>query len=608
MQTLLDASRKQTLSEVVDIDLSKEEDSVTTLAVAQSTESSVTALVGINSSSVDQNAGNNEHLRSFSLEYPQKRRVGTDVSESTEKSVDGFKGETRALGRVSYFEPSSATKIETYQRVLRLSQTNRESHANIGAVATGLAPEGEIVFFNAATSSPGRRDIRGRIRLGKGEEAADVDIVQLDGEDYLAAYCTDYEVYLSKVSGGKWRDGPLETTFVHGTPHPDTFASTKARPKFRFLYFLAPCLLLLLQNQPNRSGVELLLMELPASPTPSGGIVILRKRLHRAIKSATAFSVTLLNPSSSQQNTQAAIAIAGADLSITILTLDYPTCLPLRSPKFRSHSFLKNAHSLQMTSLAFSIFHYPTTPRKDTPPQYLKLASTSIASTVVIHTLPLTPYPQPTRSSPKHRYVLSSPGRSEIAQLTFSLFISAFAIALGAFLLQAFTEIRGGTPEYLGAKGWLSERVHGFMARPYMFENLTVEAPSSIPTRSLSGMERAAEEKVEQAVQDVKKTLNLKELLSSRRKTSDEGHATSDYEILVHSSDDGESLSANILDSDKNSHGQAKKWEEMEEQEREKWKQRLVEAGEWTVEEGEAVLKGVFFSSLAGMVGAAARG
>ena len=35
---------------------------------------------------------------------------------------------------------------------------------------------------------------------------------------------------------------------------------------------------------------------------------------------------------------------------------------------------------------------------------------------------------------------------------------------------------------------------------------------------------------------------------------------------------------------------------------------RLLDAGEWTLEEGEAILKGVLFSGLAGAVGAAVGG
>lgn len=45
------------------------------------------------------------------------------------------------------------------------------------------------------------------------------------------------------------------------------------------------------------------------------------------------------------------------------------------------------------------------------------------------------------------------------------------------------------------------------------------------------------------------------------------------------------------------------KWENLPPSLRTEWKRRLIEAGEWAVEEGEEVLKGVFFGTLGGVVG-----
>ncbi len=590
----------------MDIELSRDEDSVTSLAISHSTESSVTALAGINSSIADQNTGENEHLRSFRLDHPPRKGPRGDVTETKELPTSDYKGETKALGRTSLFAPSTATKKETYQRILRLSEGNEKSGTRLGAVATGLAPEGEIVLFNAGLASPGKDDVCGRIRLGKGVEAADVDIVYHKDKDYRIAYCTDHEIYFSTVTSRRG-DKFLESHRLHGnTP-------SKSGPKFRSLRFLTPDLLLLLQNQPERTGAELILLEISISPLT--GIVILRKYLHKSIKSATAFSVAALPPSDPKQNTQHAIAVAGADLSITILTLDHPSTPPFGRPQFRMHTQQKNVHPLQITSLTFSTFRPPKTVQRETPPQYLKLASTSFANTLIVHTLPLTPYPPPSKA-PKPRYVLVSPGRSESAQLTFSIIISALVIALGAFMLQAFTEIRGGTPEYLGAKGWLSERMHGYIARPYMFENLSADVPQ-VATASLpkvSGvMEDAGakvahaaekvEEKVEQAVHEAQHKLRLRDILPHRHNPSH--HAHNKDVIIRHSASEDSSLSTELRSPDdviKDEH-EAKKWEELEAHEKETWKKRLVEAGEWSVAEGEAVLKGILFSGYGQVVG-----
>ncbi|KAA6412196.1 MAG: hypothetical protein FRX48_04348 [Lasallia pustulata] len=468
--TLLNTSRKAEISEVVDIDLSRDEDSVTTLAVARSSETSATALAGINSSSAEQQAGRNEHLRAFRISYPPKRRTAADGQENNNGEVLSYTGDTKALGKASLFAPSSAAKKETYQRVLRLSRARKDSPLRIGAVATGLAPEGEIVVFDASSSRPSEDDVRGRIRLGRKEEAGDIDITEGRDGEYLIAYCTDYEVYLYGLQSTT-KESTTEPRFIYGTPHPDAFAKSKARPTFRSLRFLTPNLILLLQNLPGRTGAELLLLDIPRAT--SLGEIILRKLLHKAIKSASGLSTALLAPFdlTTQDKKQHVIAIAGADISLSILTID----LPSGRPRFTTHAFLPAVHPLQITGLTLSTFHPP--PNVSTaPPQYLKLASISMGSTVVVHTLPLSPYPPPTsKSASKYppRYVLTVPGRpSESAQLGFSVLVSIIVVALGAFFLQAWTEIRGGTPEYLGAKGWLSERVHGWVARPYMFESV----------------------------------------------------------------------------------------------------------------------------------------
>lgn len=627
-QTLLDASRKQTLSEIVDINLSKDEDSVNSLAISShATETSFIALAGINSSEADQQAGKNEHLRLFQLDYPQTRKKHV---ESEKDEILESQGESKALGRLSLFTPSSAVKKETYQRVLRLSRPRVEEHIRLGAIASGLAPEGEIVVFDTIGAQFGRVNVRGRLKLGKGIEAADVDVIDVKDGEYRFAYCTDYDVYLSKSSpGGNQISTPQ---FVHGTPHPDTFAKSKARPKFRSIRFLTPDLILLLQVQPDRTGAELLLLEVPKfSPL---GFITLRKRLHRGIKSANALAVVLLpgtQPGPASQKAQHAIAVAGQDTSITILTLDHASCPPFSSSSIRLHAFLPKVHQLQITSLAFSTFIPPSAPSQ-APPQYLKLASTSIASTVVVHTLPLTLLPSTTKNKSSLRYVLRRPGRSEAAEITISVLVAAVAIALGAFFLQAFIEIRGGTPEYLGAKGWLSERVSGYIARPYMFEGTASSAIPSLSS-SISSAIPSVTTSVDSATESGKAkfaaltsaittaetssvpetTARLRDLLSSQQTSPTDlpdPHADgppitlNKQAIIIHASEDDHSLAVNLHPHDDESDApKGKQWDEMEEDERERWRRRLVHAGEWAVEEGEAVLEGIFFSGVAGAVG-----
>ena len=50
-------------------------------------------------------------------------------------------------------------------------------------------------------------------------------------------------------------------------------------------------------------------------------------------------------------------------------------------------------------------------------------------------------------------------------------------------------------------------------------------------------------------------------------------------------------------------HAAAKRWEEMEEHEQHWWREKLVEAGMWTIEEGETILKGIFFGQAGALIG-----
>lgn len=653
--TLINTSKKNTISEVVDIDLSRDEDSVTSLAVASSTASSVTAFAGINSSERDQNVGRNEHLRSFRLEYPPKK--STDERGNAQE----YKGQTAPLGRASLFKPSTATKKETYQRITRLSRPCKVNGGQLGAIATGLAPEGEIVLFDAKTNGPMGPWVEARLPLGKGLEAADIDIIGLDDTEgsapgsFAVAYCTDYEVYAFTMTL-KQNTQPKPQS-AHSEPLPGVSAKDKNRPRFRSLRFITPRLLLLLRNRPNRKGADLILVEL--SPSFQGRILT-RRGLHSGINSATALSVTYLPSTTPSQPSQHVVAVAGQDTSITVLTLEHPQLPPFKSLKFRPYTFLRSVHPLQITSLSFSTFLPLPESEKSPPPQYIKLASTSVKNTIVVHTFPLSPYPPPSSNSPRKRYVLKSPGRSETTSFTFSLLISALTIAIGAFLLQAFTEIRGGTPEYLGAKGWLSQRVHDYVALPYILGNNTSissisgHASSSVSkiqeqaTDTFSDIQASVTDSPEQAKQAISSALDAASAAASELSDASQAYsltaastisstassasssASSKYHHIrdllsrhhhhrrhVPSASD-DAIPHMLIKNDEQGNlkagfhrvgqegGEAvKRFEELSKKEREAWKERLRETGVWATEEGEKVLKGVFFGGVATAVGQA---
>ena len=528
----------------------------------------MTAFAGINSSEANQQAGNNEHLRSFRLDYPPRRAQPQADGAAEEKSINTYRGNTQALGRQSLFSPSSATKKETYQRVLRVSSPGEDGISKVGAIATGLAPEGEVVIFNG--SSPQKSEVLKRIRLGKSEEAADIDIWRTDEETYQVAYCTDFEVHICSVSSANTTNDP-DVNFLYETSQPDAFNKTGARPKFRAVRFLTPKHLLLLQNKPGRSGAELLILNFTG--TGSVGTIVLRKKLHSAMKAAIGLDVCILSASQTGDR-QVVIAVAGQNTAIELLTLETTKS---GLSKFKPYTILRDVHPLQMTKICFSRFTSPTLPATaETKPQYIKLASVSMGNTVVVHTLPLHPYPAGPNKTP--RYVLNPPGPSEAMQTSFSVVMAVLVIGLVAFLLQAFTEIRGGVPPHLGAVEWLSPRMRDWIAKPYMFaENITAPViTSELPP-----------------VETVKR---LRHYLSRRDKEERETKA-----IVVR--DEGTELSAEVHPDREVVEKEARRWEDLHEHEKESWKQRLIDAGEWAVDEGESILKGVFFSELAGGVG-----
>ena len=467
---LLDASQKDKLSEVVDIELSTQEDNVQTLAISKTTDQWATVYAGINSSQAEQQRGVNEHLRSFLLEYPPKRRNDSQGSDEALGAVN--QNQTKALGRAALFTPSAASEKLTYQRVLRLSKKQEGNGPRLGVVATGLAPEGEIVIFAADTSRPSFDDVRKRLNLGEKVEAADVDIIGLEADEkrgegnFRVAYCTDYDVYCTDVNYTYNHPAGNEPSNIYGnTGHEYQGASDLPPPKFRCLRFLTPTLLLVIQNIPKQAGSEVMVMELT-------GAILAHIPLHRKIKSATGVSVTSLPYPDNFNLIQHAVAIAGADRSITIFTIDHPASSPYgRKLTFKKYAFLPNVHENSIMSLTFSEHNAPNVPYASAPTQYLKLASTSMVNTCVVHTMVLAPFPAPTSEKDRPAYLLASPAKQSMTQNTFSVVVAIIAIVIGSFFLQAFTEIRGGAPEYLGVKEWLSPAVHDWIARPYMFED-----------------------------------------------------------------------------------------------------------------------------------------
>ncbi|OJD24599.1 hypothetical protein ACJ73_04040 [Blastomyces percursus] len=643
--TLLNTSRRNEISEIVNIELSRDEDSVTSLAVSKSNDKSIIALAGINSSVAEQQRDNNEHLRSFQLDYPP-RQVPAGSNTSPAKSEKGGRKHdtqparptTTPLSRASLFKPKyqPKEKRETYQRLLRLSPWKGEEATRIGAVATGLAPEGEMVVFNATSSTPGESDILGRIRLEGTDEVEDVDMLpdSESGDGKFRVVFTDgTSIYTFKVSTSTKSNATPKTKAAYTLPFPDYFTGTKKRSKIRALRFLSPTSFLVLLNHPDRAGCELAIISLDLAPK---GTVVRRTRLPRAMKIGLGLDVCPLSELA-MGNRQFIIAVSGNDNSIQILTLEYTRKNKNPFGKFRPYATLLNVHPFSMTRLVFSTCNPPSQPvSADVRPQYIKLASISVGNTVVVHSLPLTFSPSKSRNP---RYVIVQPGPSELLQTVFSGFMALIVVALGAFFLQALTEIRGGVPPTLGAQEWLSPKIRSMIARPYLFENglssqyqkwrshADIDTATTSSSVLISVTTTTVTSTTDIPVVQTTPTPNLHDLFSSLSRAVPEANPTPEtpdesapgsIKIVVnehpddpslvtitafsHTPGDGES------DRDTEKAHQTRKWEDLHEHEREVWKEKLRTAGHWAVEEGEAILRGLFFGQVAGVMAGAVGG
>jgi hypothetical protein len=572
------------------------------------------ALAGINSSQAEQLKGNNQHLRSFRLEYPPRKNASRD-DEKTDES-DTKEKKTTPLGQVSLFRTNvvekgqkQTGKVDTYQRLLRLSPYRSAEAPRIGAIATGLAPWGEIVLFNA-TSPPQASDVIGRIRLANGEEAEDIDILELDDGKFLVAYTNGVEVFTFEILSSRKSNAAPEVKTVFTIPK-----TLPKKSKYRALRFLSPTTLLLLQNTTDRSGCELSVLSLPASrESTENGTIIRRKKLRKSIKIGLSLDVINLGEGESKER-QYLIALAGSDQSIETLTIDY---LPRKGyGALKTYASLKDAHPFSMTKVCFSHYRPPVYPvTGNTPPQYVKLASISLGNTVVVHTFTL--YPQQTlagRDTMSPRYALKPGGHSDTWETLFSCLVALVMIAIGCFLTQSYCEIRGITAPTLGATDWLPGGLRRRIGRPY-----TSDLPRLIP---LDGLADVPELQVSPSTGPIIKDQHLREFLQARNEKNPAASTStnpdsptstrSSHSIIIRHDAEG-TIYAQQQQQQQQPHDptdvevdidqpvSARKWEDLHPEERRRWRHHMEQAGHWALEEGEQVFQGILFGQIGGFV------
>ncbi|KAK4242564.1 hypothetical protein C8A03DRAFT_11215 [Achaetomium macrosporum] len=566
--SVLDASREDSLQVVSELELSRDEDSVNTLAVGPRTESSVLFYTGINSAEEDLKKGKNEHFRVFAADLPSKAKAEPKIAE---------------LSRSALF---STTDADTYQRLLRIS-------GQVGAAATGTterAKDAQIAVFDlpSAASNSLAPKLRGTLELVK--EAMDMDMTQISVDEHQLVYCDDYDIY-TVIIGKADTNGPHRVFTIPD----DESSGAKARPSFRCIRFLTPTFVLAVTNKTKAGGVVLQGLRLP-KPSDLGkeekeGSARLAISLHlpKTVARATAMAVRNLSPpataSAKQSDAQFVIAVTGQDGAILVYTLEHQTVGDINLiTNLHPVTTLKDVHLGPISGLAFSHFtpsskasSSGSSPKSLQRPPHLKLASIgSMGNTCAVHSLPLKQLTTTSTATKQTttRYVLALKSRPP-SPTTLFLGFATFAVFLALFL-QAVLEIKGLSQPVIGARALTPVSWHS----PGRFYGIAESKPPTTPLpgsilEQYRALAAAAEER---------------ELRDSKRV------------ILHHGGEGGGEVRVEALDAER--HGEAREWEELHPSQREAWKERLKQAGHWGEEMGEAVFKGVLFGQIAGAVGA----
>ncbi|KAH7139275.1 hypothetical protein B0J11DRAFT_516470 [Dendryphion nanum] len=568
------SSRSPNLEPIAEIDLSRDEDSITCLANL-ATKNGVILYAGINSTEAERLKGKNEHFRSFEVTYPSKS-AGSSVGEKTGDGKLQFLSKTAVLKSPS----NEVAKKEAYQRLIRLSppKPGKAGAKRIGVIASSLAgDENEVVVFPATSTKPAASEIIQRIPLAKGQEANDIDIREVDDGHFHVLYATDYSVYLSSIENQQ-----KSVRKVYEIPHSD-LSEKKGRSKVRGLRILSPSHILLLVNLHNRTGVELLVLRLYEEGM---GSIIMRKRLPRHIKAAVDMDVALLD-SDKKDAYQAVVAVGGHDCSLSIFTIDYNGSSRNSLGKFISFATYRDVHPFQMTKVVFSPFFAPiTSSTGKAKPQYLRVASTSLGNSVSVETFEL----KTTSSNAGTRHILQSASSARIYTVITTV-ATAFIVLMFALMVQSLIDPEGNLTKNI---------------IPASFRN---SASGLQPPGVVFDAAHSASAKIEAAADGVKvpvvKTSNrIRDLLHLHHPSK--GADAQRKALVIHDDPDTKSTLSTELHADTEEvvkrHTEAKTWDELSHAEQKKWKNKLVDAGVWAVEEGETILKGIFFSEMGGIV------
>lgn len=622
IKNLLDITSRDRVHSVAELDLPRDQDSVQSLA-SLATQYGLITFAGINSSSSELRNGKNQHLRTFDVRYPPKKKARTDSGNEDRHGS----GRIVCTGRNSLFSPPTGEERDVpYQRLLKLSpvKTRDAPTRRIGAAATGFAERNEIVLFDATTPSPSSNSLLTRIIPDEGAEAVDMDIQENSKEGaFQLAFCTDHAVYVYSFNYdfSKKKFKPL-------FDKPSRML-TSDKGRYRAIRWLSDKHLVLLKNLPaGKEGAELVTIYI--DDPSDAAIVTETTSLPRAMKAGMGMDATLLDADPATGRRQIIVAVAGKDASIRIYTLDFnPALSDARhhvSPP-RLYETARDVHAQGISNVLLSPFFPPTQPANSpksvaSGSSYLQLASTSLDGTVIVDTLALTSTPtSPSRTSqvagkkkiPAVRWVLSHSWtemlRSQWVRGAMAVFFAFFAIFLQYRMFAGKSGAAvGDATAPIGKLDTYPSAMEGQEMPPAGWANLPHEVKEKVEVAEEGAVAMSGDD----AAMGGARSKRLVDLVKDRVHHADgaepalkpvvvrphEGGDVGDVAVTLHELHEEDVL--------RGEHG-ARKFDELSGEERERWKDRLVRAGRWSVEEGEVVLKGILFSEMAGVVGGAVR-
>lgn len=551
--SVLETSTQEELQLAGELSLSRDEDSVMSLAFGTRRGKITNLHAGVNSSPASIAKGKNEHFRTVAVEQTRAR-------SSAGSTVSIAKAPVAKLAEVSRAAMFENPDAETYQRLLRVA-------GGLGVAATGLGKESQLAVFEPGSMTPKGRGV---VTLSKDIE--DLDIIQTGDNQWQIAFCYKYELYTMNV--GKETSDP---ELVYTMPEENS-----EHPAFRSIRYLTPHFILGAANLPKRSGVVLQGLRLP-TPTHEKARLAATTRIPGAI-SITALAVTNLSPPTAPAapviDAQFLIAVATHDASIVLYTLEHITSSNVTLlANLHPLTTLKAAHDGSITGLALSTFVFPKTHLR---PQFIKLASISLLKTVAVHTIPLKRHidetPRNKKGPPRRaRYVIAM--KSKAPSNKPLLIVLSIMVLIMAIVGQTFVDMYGSKPPVLPFYKWMPGW-HGTLRTP--------DHPPAIFAEKEFISKLLGEDQTTASGD----TIVLRDLEQPTQQEGDEAPAEN-IQVDIHT---GEELD------------DAKEWHDLSDEQKEAWKEKLSDAGTWTREVGEGVFKGILFGELAGAVGRAVGG